>query len=195
MQEREAGHQEQRLVGWRREHVGVFKARVGKGVDLTDIDTSWNHFTNAELKGNHDDLLRAGVESPEASFVCLWSINGLYLCGNCSFSYSQYTTAFQDMPALHMYRTAELRSKARNLFTQGKRLPIQKAKISRPAFMQAGRIGTRGYAFLSIKLSKFNSLENPHPCIETGAACSRYSLPWFISIFWPTADLGRFQWS
>ncbi|KAI9570435.1 DNA repair protein, SNF2 family [Boletus coccyginus] len=31
--------------------------------------STWNHFTNAELKGNHDDLLRAEVESPEVSFV------------------------------------------------------------------------------------------------------------------------------
>jgi DNA repair and recombination protein RAD54 and RAD54-like protein len=30
---------------------------------------SWNHFTNAELKNNHDDLLRAEVGLPEVSFV------------------------------------------------------------------------------------------------------------------------------
>lgn len=29
----------------------------------------WNHFTNAELKNNHDDLLRAEVGLPEVSFV------------------------------------------------------------------------------------------------------------------------------
>ncbi|KAF7294844.1 SNF2 family domain-containing protein [Mycena indigotica] len=29
----------------------------------------WNHFTNAELKNNHDDLLRAEVDQPEVSFV------------------------------------------------------------------------------------------------------------------------------
>lgn len=31
--------------------------------------SSWNHFTNAELKNNHDDLLRAEVDQPEVSFV------------------------------------------------------------------------------------------------------------------------------
>lgn len=36
---------------------------------LTEIVSSWNHFTNAELKGNHDDLLRAEVDFPEVSFV------------------------------------------------------------------------------------------------------------------------------
>jgi hypothetical protein len=30
---------------------------------------SWNHFTNSELKNNHDDLLRAEVGRPEISFV------------------------------------------------------------------------------------------------------------------------------
>lgn len=29
----------------------------------------WNHFTNVELKNNHDDLLRAEVGLPEVSFV------------------------------------------------------------------------------------------------------------------------------
>jgi len=29
----------------------------------------WNHFTNAELKNNHDDLLRAEVGFDEISFV------------------------------------------------------------------------------------------------------------------------------
>ncbi|KAI6138842.1 SNF2 family N-terminal domain-containing protein [Pisolithus thermaeus] len=29
----------------------------------------WNHFTNEELKGNHDDLLRAEVDLPEVSYV------------------------------------------------------------------------------------------------------------------------------
>lgn len=29
----------------------------------------WNHFTNGELKNNHDDLLRAEVGLPEVSFV------------------------------------------------------------------------------------------------------------------------------
>ncbi|EGN93238.1 hypothetical protein SERLA73DRAFT_172150 [Serpula lacrymans var. lacrymans S7.3] len=31
--------------------------------------STWNHFTNAELKNNHDDLLRAEVGLPEISFV------------------------------------------------------------------------------------------------------------------------------
>ncbi|KAG8217881.1 DNA repair protein, SNF2 family [Butyriboletus roseoflavus] len=31
--------------------------------------STWNHFTNAELKDNHDDLLRAEVDSSEVSFV------------------------------------------------------------------------------------------------------------------------------
>ncbi|KAJ3725850.1 DNA repair protein, SNF2 family [Lentinula raphanica] len=31
--------------------------------------STWNHFTNEELKGNHDDLLRAEVGLPEVSFV------------------------------------------------------------------------------------------------------------------------------
>ncbi|KIK92409.1 hypothetical protein PAXRUDRAFT_793250 [Paxillus rubicundulus Ve08.2h10] len=31
--------------------------------------STWNHFTNEELKGNHDDLLRAEVGLPEISFV------------------------------------------------------------------------------------------------------------------------------
>jgi len=30
---------------------------------------SWNHFTNEELKNNHDDLLRAEVGLPEVSYV------------------------------------------------------------------------------------------------------------------------------
>lgn len=30
---------------------------------------SWNHFTNDELKNNHDDLLRAETGQPEISFV------------------------------------------------------------------------------------------------------------------------------
>jgi hypothetical protein len=30
---------------------------------------SWNHFTNAELKNNHDDLLRAETGQAEVSFV------------------------------------------------------------------------------------------------------------------------------
>src|SRR6266403_1828908 len=29
----------------------------------------WNHFTNGELRNNHDDLLRAEVGHPEVSFV------------------------------------------------------------------------------------------------------------------------------
>ncbi|KAF8643841.1 hypothetical protein AX16_008858 [Volvariella volvacea WC 439] len=31
--------------------------------------STWNHFTNAELKNNHDDLLRAEVGLPDVSFV------------------------------------------------------------------------------------------------------------------------------
>ncbi|KAH7919013.1 hypothetical protein BV22DRAFT_1041287 [Leucogyrophana mollusca] len=31
--------------------------------------STWNHFTNEELKGNHDDLLRSEVGLPEVSFV------------------------------------------------------------------------------------------------------------------------------
>ncbi|KAI0035932.1 DNA repair protein, SNF2 family [Vararia minispora EC-137] len=31
--------------------------------------STWNHFTNEELKNNHDDLLRAEVDLPEVSFV------------------------------------------------------------------------------------------------------------------------------
>lgn len=31
--------------------------------------STWNHFTNPELKNNHDDLLRAEVGHPEVSFV------------------------------------------------------------------------------------------------------------------------------
>jgi DNA repair and recombination RAD54-like protein len=31
--------------------------------------STWNHFTNAELKNNHDDLLRAEVGQPDISFV------------------------------------------------------------------------------------------------------------------------------
>ncbi|KAI6132160.1 DNA repair protein, SNF2 family [Pisolithus croceorrhizus] len=31
--------------------------------------STWNHFTNEELKGNHDDLLRAEVDLPEVSYV------------------------------------------------------------------------------------------------------------------------------
>ncbi|RXW12818.1 hypothetical protein EST38_g13037 [Candolleomyces aberdarensis] len=31
--------------------------------------STWNHFTNSELKNNHDDLLRAEVGNPEVSFV------------------------------------------------------------------------------------------------------------------------------
>ncbi|GLB34873.1 putative snf2 family protein [Lyophyllum shimeji] len=31
--------------------------------------STWNHFTNAELKNNHDDLLRAEASLPEVSFV------------------------------------------------------------------------------------------------------------------------------
>lgn len=37
---------------------------------ITDMECSrWNHFTNCELKNNHDDLLRAEVGLPEISFV------------------------------------------------------------------------------------------------------------------------------
>jgi len=31
--------------------------------------STWNHYTNAELKNNHDDLLRAEVGLPDVSFV------------------------------------------------------------------------------------------------------------------------------
>nr|VWO98871.1 Salicylate biosynthesis isochorismate synthase (EC (Isochorismate mutase) [Ganoderma boninense] len=31
--------------------------------------STWNHFTNGELRNNHDDLLRAEVGLPEVSFV------------------------------------------------------------------------------------------------------------------------------
>ncbi|KAJ3515097.1 hypothetical protein NLJ89_g1970 [Agrocybe chaxingu] len=31
--------------------------------------STWNHFTNSELKNNHDDILRAEVGQPEVSFV------------------------------------------------------------------------------------------------------------------------------
>ncbi|KAJ7063395.1 DNA repair protein, SNF2 family [Mycena amicta] len=31
--------------------------------------STWNHFTNKELRNNHDDLLRAEVDLPEVSFV------------------------------------------------------------------------------------------------------------------------------
>lgn len=37
--------------------------------DSFHIPNRWNHFTNAELKNNHDDLLRAEVGLPEVSFV------------------------------------------------------------------------------------------------------------------------------
>jgi DNA repair and recombination protein RAD54 and RAD54-like protein len=33
------------------------------------LKNRWNHFTNAELKNNHDDLLRAEVGGAEVSFV------------------------------------------------------------------------------------------------------------------------------
>lgn len=33
------------------------------------VSSRWNHFTNPELKNNHDDLLRAEVGLPEVSFV------------------------------------------------------------------------------------------------------------------------------
>src|SRR6267154_2087531 len=36
---------------------------------LIDNVFRWNHFTNAELRSNHDDLLRAEVGHPEVSFV------------------------------------------------------------------------------------------------------------------------------
>jgi DNA repair and recombination RAD54-like protein len=42
------------------------------GIEDLNTDGSfgrWNHFTNAELKNNHDDLLRAEVGQPEVSFV------------------------------------------------------------------------------------------------------------------------------
>jgi len=39
-------------------------------LQITDvIYARWNHFTNSELKNNHDDLLRAEVGLPEVSFV------------------------------------------------------------------------------------------------------------------------------
>ena len=36
---------------------------------LTKLVNRWNHFTNAELKNNHDDLLRAECGLPEVSFA------------------------------------------------------------------------------------------------------------------------------
>lgn len=36
---------------------------------LTKLGCRWNHFTNAELKNNHDDLLRAECGLPEVSFA------------------------------------------------------------------------------------------------------------------------------
>jgi hypothetical protein len=36
---------------------------------LIDNVFRWNHFTNPELRNNHDDLLRAEVGHPEVSFV------------------------------------------------------------------------------------------------------------------------------
>ncbi|TFK30011.1 SNF2 family domain-containing protein [Coprinopsis marcescibilis] len=44
--------------------------QIAKSSALLYGDAStWNHFTNAELKNNHDDLLRAEVGLPEVSFV------------------------------------------------------------------------------------------------------------------------------
>lgn len=44
--------------------------QIAKAPALLYGDAStWNHFTNAELKNNHDDLLRAEVDQPEVSFV------------------------------------------------------------------------------------------------------------------------------
>ncbi|KAL0946628.1 hypothetical protein HGRIS_012825 [Hohenbuehelia grisea] len=44
--------------------------QVAKAPALLYGDAStWNHFTNAELKNNHDDLLRGEVGLPEVSFV------------------------------------------------------------------------------------------------------------------------------
>lgn len=38
-------------------------------IDVSIATRRWNHFTNEELKNNHDDLLRAEVGFPEISFV------------------------------------------------------------------------------------------------------------------------------
>jgi len=38
-------------------------------LDSANSFGSWNHFTNEELKNNHDDLLRAEVGLPEVSYV------------------------------------------------------------------------------------------------------------------------------
>ncbi|KAG8843881.1 DNA-dependent ATPase protein rad54, partial [Serendipita sp. 411] len=44
--------------------------QVSKSSALLYGDAStWNHFTNEELEGNHDDLLRAEVGLPDVSFV------------------------------------------------------------------------------------------------------------------------------
>ena len=39
------------------------------GIDGSIAMHRWNHFTNEELKNNHDDLLRAEVGVAEISFV------------------------------------------------------------------------------------------------------------------------------
>ncbi len=36
---------------------------------LTQDEPSWNHYGNEDLKGNHDDLLRAECGGKDISFV------------------------------------------------------------------------------------------------------------------------------
>ncbi|KAF9053805.1 hypothetical protein BDZ89DRAFT_939214 [Hymenopellis radicata] len=45
------------------------KQKIKAPVLLYGDASTWNHFTNEELKNNHDDLLRAEVGLPEVSFV------------------------------------------------------------------------------------------------------------------------------
>lgn len=44
-----------------------FCRRIGTKLGL--MCCRWNHYTNAELKNNHDDLLRAEVGLPEVTFT------------------------------------------------------------------------------------------------------------------------------
>jgi DNA repair and recombination RAD54-like protein len=55
------------LYGDTSTYVFVFVA-VGEFTKVCPLQR-WNHFTNAELKNNHDDILRAEIGYPEVSFV------------------------------------------------------------------------------------------------------------------------------
>jgi hypothetical protein len=67
VQRGDTSHQGTSAAVWGCQHVSKHISRTGFEGDT--VTCRWNHFTNAELKNNHDDLLRAEIGFPEVSFV------------------------------------------------------------------------------------------------------------------------------